>query len=90
MTESNERVTLAVLGNKIDHIGSKLDEALEWSRKDHDVLLRHEGMIAANCTILERHEKQIEQVDSSRKTEGRIIAVITGLLAGFGIIWPKS
>ena len=86
----NQRVTLGILGEKIDGMSKQLVEVLERYRTDHDLLLTHSGQIAANISSLVRHEIRIEDVDQARKTESRIIAVMTAILAAFGIIWPRQ
>jgi len=87
---TNQRVTLAILGEKIDHMNVKLDDIIELYRKDHDILLGHDGAIAANARSLERCEKRIEKVDSARKTEGRLTGIVTAVLATIGFVWPKQ
>jgi hypothetical protein len=73
----NGRVTLAVLATKLDQMSQTLDQI----RTDHDRLVILEQCLGDHTRRLDAQDKRIEAVDTARKWEGRIEAIVAAAVA---------
>jgi len=78
----NGRVTLAVLGTKLDMVLDKLDRIEALQQTDHDRIGVLEGRV-------DGHSKDIKRVDSNRKWESRITSLVVIALGALGITIGK-
>jgi len=86
----NGRVTLAVLGTKLDSVLTKLDEMERCQRVDHDRIGKIESEAEDNRREVTRNAKRIEQLDTRSKTWDGLntfAAVVAGVLAG---VWGNT
>lgn len=74
---ANGRVTLAILATKLDQIS----QILEQMRTDHDRLVVLETCVSDHTRRMDGQDKRIEAVDSARKWEGRIEAIVAAAVA---------
>jgi hypothetical protein len=78
MTESdngNGKVTMAVLGVKLDNIAAMVEKVVECQGKDHDRL----GVVEARCDRLDQRQEQHhrDQSDWAKDVGGRIDRIDT-------------
>ena len=75
------RVTVALLGQKIDTLTDVVSQAMEDAKDDRKV----QGEIVTRVAILETNQTELKRVVRSDKMIERVAAAIIGLLALAGI-----
>jgi hypothetical protein len=85
MTETNARVTNAILATKMDHVEKKLDRLSE-NLEDHCAvidqrLIKDERDLTKLQTNMENLESRVRTWDITNS----VLAVVAGLLAAIGI-----
>jgi FtsZ-binding cell division protein ZapB len=84
----NGRVTLALLGQKLDALLADMKDVKECVRDDHDKLIETREQVRQHTEALRQANERIDGVDTARKWEGRIEAFLAALLAAVGIAKP--
>jgi len=86
----NGRVTLAILGIKLDTVIEKLENIEERQSDDHDRLGKVESLADSNQHETKRNARYIEKIDARSKAWNGLNslgAVVAGVLAG---IWGNT
>lgn len=76
------RVTLAVLGNKLDEVSKKLDRLSECWQTDHDRVTTLSGTADHNVERI----RKLEDQQTARTWETRIVELLLGVATGLGFI----
>lgn len=83
--KNNGKVTMAIIGQKLDSVITVVEEIRRVQAADHDKLLLFCEHVAQQEKDLLRLREELEQVNKDRKLESRMIGIIVGLLSAVGI-----
>lgn len=82
----NGRVTLAVLGNKMDTVIENLSTLTQAVSTDHDRLIAAEKDIEANVKDIDDLGNKVRRLDTKRSWEARFEALAAGAIAIYAAI----
>jgi hypothetical protein len=77
----NGRVTLGILGAKMDQVLAELRDIKDCQQIDHDRVGKLESQVTVNRRDIDTLDGEIDKVDASRKWEGRIEALVLAAAA---------
>ncbi len=85
---NNGRITMAILGQKLDQLIRDVAEIKTCYKIDHDILTTIVAQVKQNKEDIEELDTRLDNVDNARKWEGRLEALLTAILAAIGIAKP--